>query len=32
VGGVIGIAGMAFMLLWSVYRHTVQLYNEERLP
>jgi phosphatidylglycerophosphate synthase len=32
VGGVIGIAGMAAMLIGAVYRHTVQLYNEERLP
>jgi archaetidylinositol phosphate synthase len=32
VGGVIGIAGMMFMLFWAVYRHTVHLYNEERLP
>jgi archaetidylinositol phosphate synthase len=32
VGGVIGITGMLFMLLWAVYRHTVHLYNEERLP
>jgi phosphatidylglycerophosphate synthase len=31
VGGVIGVVGMAVMLLWAVYRHTVRLYNEERL-
>ena len=31
VGGLVGIAGMTAMLLWAVYRHTVQLYNEERL-
>lgn len=30
-GGLVGLAGMAAMLLWAVYRHTVQLYNEERL-
>jgi phosphatidylglycerophosphate synthase len=32
VGGVIAIAGMSFMLLWAIYRHTLRLYNEERLP
>ena len=32
VGGAIGIAGMAMMLLWSSVRHTRQLYNAERLP
>lgn len=31
VGGLAGVAGMIAMLLWAVYRHTVQLYNEERL-
>ena len=31
VGGLVGVAGMTAMLLWAVYRHTVQLYNEERL-
>ena len=30
-GGLIGLAGMTAMLLWAVYQHTVQLYNEERL-
>ena len=32
IGGIIGIFGMTMMLLWAVYRHTVHLYNEERLP
>jgi archaetidylinositol phosphate synthase len=32
VGGSIGIAGMALMLIWSSIRHTRQLYNAERLP
>jgi hypothetical protein len=32
VGGVIGIAGMALMLGWSVVRHTLFLYRAERLP
>jgi archaetidylinositol phosphate synthase len=32
VGGVIGIAGMALMVVWSALRHTIQLYNAERLP
>lgn len=32
VGGVIGIAGMALMLVWAVVRHTVHLYRAERLP
>jgi phosphatidylglycerophosphate synthase len=32
VGGAIGIAGMAMMLIWSSVRHTRQLYNAERLP
>lgn len=31
VGGAIGVFGMAVMLLWAVYKHTVHLYNEERL-
>jgi len=31
VGGSIGIAGMAAMLVWSSIRHTRQLYNAERL-
>jgi archaetidylinositol phosphate synthase len=32
LGGAIGIAGMALMLVWSSVRHTRQLYNAERLP
>ena len=32
VGGVIGIAGMALMLVWAVVRHTAHLYRAERLP
>jgi len=32
VGGTIGIAGMAMMLVWSSLRHTRQLYDAERLP
>lgn len=32
IGGLIGLAGMVAMLLWAVYKHTVHLYNEERLP
>jgi phosphatidylglycerophosphate synthase len=32
VGGAVGIAGMALMLLWAVARHTRALYNAERLP
>ena len=32
VGGAIGIAGMALMLVWAVVRHTVHLYRAERLP
>ena len=31
VGGVIGIAGMAMMLVWAAARHTRELYNAERL-
>ncbi len=31
VGGVIGIAGMALILLVSIVRHTARLYREERL-
>ena len=31
IGGLAGLAGMTLMLLWAVYKHTVQLYNEERL-
>jgi archaetidylinositol phosphate synthase len=32
VGGAIGIAGMAAMLVWSSVKHTRALYNAERLP
>ena len=32
VGGMVGIAGMALMLVWATVRHTRQLYNAERLP
>ena len=32
VGGAIGIAGMALMLMASVVRHTLLLYRAERLP
>jgi hypothetical protein len=32
VGGAIGICGMLAMLIWASVRHTIQLYNEERLP
>ena len=32
VGGVVGIVGMAVMLISAVIRHTVQLYRAERLP
>lgn len=32
IGGVVGIAGMAAMLVWSAVRHTRQLYDAERLP
>lgn len=32
VGGAIGIAGMAMMLIWASVRHTRQLYDAERLP
>jgi len=32
VGGLIGIAGMALVLLITVVRHTAQLYREETLP
>ena len=31
VGGMIGIAGMGLMLIWSALRHTRQLYEAERL-
>jgi phosphatidylglycerophosphate synthase len=32
VGGAIGMAGMALMLIWSALRHTRMLYRAERLP
>jgi len=32
VGGAVGICGMAAMLVWASVRHTIQLYNSERLP
>lgn len=32
VGGTIGIAGMALMLIWSAVRHTRMLYRAEPLP
>jgi len=32
VGGAIGIAGMALMLVWAAVRHTRMLYRAERLP
>jgi phosphatidylglycerophosphate synthase len=32
VGGALGIAGMALMLVWAVVRHTAYLYRAERLP
>lgn len=32
VGGAVGLVGMAVMLLVATIKHTVQLYNEERLP
>jgi archaetidylinositol phosphate synthase len=32
IGGAIGICGMLAMLIWASVRHTIQLYNEERLP
>lgn len=31
IGGAVGIAGMALMLVWSAVRHTRQLYEAERL-
>jgi archaetidylinositol phosphate synthase len=31
VGGVIGIAGITCALLWSIVKHTLHLYREERL-
>ncbi|HUA62071.1 MAG TPA: CDP-alcohol phosphatidyltransferase family protein [Verrucomicrobiae bacterium] len=32
VGGAIGIAGLGMMVVWSSLRHTIQLYDAERLP
>lgn len=32
IGGAVGLAGMSVMLVVSTIRHTLQLYNEERLP
>jgi archaetidylinositol phosphate synthase len=32
IGGAIGIAGMALMLIWSAIGHTRMLYRAERLP
>jgi phosphatidylglycerophosphate synthase len=32
IGGLIGIVGLAVMLLWAVVRHTAHLYDAERLP
>jgi len=32
IGGLIGIAGMGLMLIWSALRHTRYLYDLERLP
>ena len=32
IGGAVGMAGMALMLVWSAIRHTRQLYQAERLP
>jgi archaetidylinositol phosphate synthase len=32
VGGAVGIVGMGLMLIWSAVRHTIALYNAERLP
>jgi archaetidylinositol phosphate synthase len=32
IGGAVGIAGMALMLVWAAVRHTRQLYQAERLP
>ena len=31
IGGVVGVIGMTAMLLWAVVRHTLHLYNAERL-
>lgn len=32
IGAAVGLIGMAVMLIAATIRHTVQLYNEERLP
>lgn len=32
IGGAAGVAGMAVMLVAATIRHTIRLYNEERLP
>lgn len=32
LGGAIGIAGMAFALIWSIVKHTAQLYRAEPAP
>lgn len=32
IGGAVGLVGMAAMLILATIRHTIQLYNEERLP
>jgi phosphatidylglycerophosphate synthase len=32
VGGAVGIAGMAVMLVWAAVKHTRALYDAERLP
>ena len=32
IGGVVGIIGLGFMLIMAVVRHTIHLYNAERLP
>jgi len=32
IGAVCGIVGMVFIFLFFAIRHTMQLYNEERLP
>ncbi|MBN8734516.1 MAG: CDP-alcohol phosphatidyltransferase family protein [Acidobacteria bacterium] len=32
IGGAVGLVGMAAMLILATVRHTIQLYNEERLP
>jgi archaetidylinositol phosphate synthase len=32
IGGAVGLVGLAVMVVVSTIKHTVQLYNEERLP